>query len=190
MIYSDDSQHLTLEELLKKLKENEIRQHLMITVGFKDKYEYLLNIKETTKRAIKYAQEEAIDSGEVYKIDEGEIIIKNIDHELEYLEKLMKLEEEGGISSWDRIKWRGSPAQFGYLFSELITHGFIDPPIHNGAWNYSAFARLCYQYFEISNKKGDLTTLEYLAKQCNPESCSLADTNREQFTIPDLKDLA
>jgi hypothetical protein len=83
-----------------------------------------------------------------------------------------------------KIKFNGTPSQFGYIFLELIKHGHVEPPLHNGEPNYAAFARLCFDYFDIS------TTLGNLTKELNPSSNKLSDTKRAKFSIPDLSDLA
>jgi len=84
----------------------------------------------------------------------------------------------------DKIKWKGTPSQFGYLVAQLIEKGFIDPPLFNGDINFSELSRRCYQYFDID------TTLGNLTKEMNPSKCTLSDTKRAKFTIPNLSDLA
>jgi hypothetical protein len=84
----------------------------------------------------------------------------------------------------DKIRWKGTPSQFGFLINRLVCHGFIDPPIYNGETNFTGLARLCYDHFEIE------TTLGNLTKEVNPEKNTLSDTKRAKFTIPDLIDLA
>lgn len=82
-----------------------------------------------------------------------------------------------------KITWNGSPAQFGYLFLELVKHGFIEPPLYNGEMNYTGLSRLCNNYFDIE------TTSQNLTKEMNPEKNTLSDTKRAKFTIPNLSDL-
>ncbi len=83
----------------------------------------------------------------------------------------------------NKIKWLGSPSIFGFLMTELVKRGYIEPPLRNGESNYAGFAKLCYQYFDID------TTQENLIKEMNPGKCTLSDTKREKFTIPELSDL-
>ena len=97
----------------------------------------------------------------------------------------------------NKIKWNGTPSQFGYLFLELVKHGFIEPPPHGSEWSYSGLAKQCYQYFHIESKPGKLTTLENLIKELQPDNIktgnrknTLCDSIRAKFTIPDLPDLA
>ncbi len=116
---------------------------------------------------------------------------------LEWVEKQMKemnrqpLQEESEfVSTKIKIQWKGSPALFGYIILELVGKGYIEPPRHGGEWSYAKLAKLCFQYFEIHNNKGEVTTLENLIKEINPNKCTLSDTKRARFTIPDLSDLA
>jgi len=93
---------------------------------------------------------------------------------------------------FEKIKWKGKPSQFAFLFLELVKHGFIEPPFHRGeSNNYTGLSRLCYQYFDID------TTPENLTKELKPDNektgtrkNTLSDTNRAKFTIPNLSDLA
>ena len=100
-------------------------------------------------------------------------------------EKLVDLKNSVKPSpSNEKIKWNGSPSQFGFLISSLVKKGFIDPPLYNGETNFSGLARLCYDYFDIETTIGNLT------KEVNPEKNSLSNTKRSKFDIPDLSDLA
>jgi hypothetical protein len=81
-----------------------------------------------------------------------------------------------------KIKWKGSPSVFGYLFLELVKKGFIDPPPYNGEPNFAELSRLCFQYFDIN------TTPENLKKALNEKSNQLSDTNRAKFRIPESSD--
>jgi len=87
------------------------------------------------------------------------------------------------IKSEGKIKWLGEQNQFGYLFLELIKNGFISLPVHNGEPNFTAFARQCLEHFEFSGKPSSLE------KELRESSCSLSDTKRAKFTIPNLSDL-
>jgi len=87
------------------------------------------------------------------------------------------------VKQGEKITWNGTPSQFGYLFLELVKNGFIEPPLYNGETNYTGFARLCFQYFDIDTTPGNLEN------QLNPNKNQLSDTKRAKFTIPDLSDL-
>ena len=88
------------------------------------------------------------------------------------------------IQANERIKWQGTPSQFGHLMLELVKQGFVGTKLHNGETNFSALARLCFNCFEIETTIGNLT------KELNPEKNTLSDTKRAKFTIPNLSDLA
>lgn len=117
---------------------------------------------------------------------------------LEWVEKQMKemnrqpLKEESElVSTKERIHWNGSPALFGYIILELVDKGYIEPPKYGGEWSYAKLAKLCFQYFEIKNKKGELTTIGNLTKEMQDlEKNTLSPFKREKIKIPDLSELA
>lgn len=83
-----------------------------------------------------------------------------------------------------KIKWLGKPSQLGYLFLELSKKGFIKIPEVKGNSSYSKLASLCWNGFEINS------TLKTLEKEFTPKTNSLTEANRDEFTIPSLKDLS
>jgi hypothetical protein len=110
------------------------------------------------------------------------LIVKR--HVNEWIEdKREALKEEKPKQPFEKIKWNGSPAVFGYLFLELVKKGFITPPLFNGEPNFTALSRLCFEYFEID------TTPENLTKALNEKSNPLSNTKRAKFTIPERSDL-
>jgi len=112
--------------------------------------------------------------------------------------KLNELNNTGNpLQAGEKIKWKGTPSQFGYLFSELVKHGFIEPPLYNGETNYTGLAKLCYEYFDIESEPGKKTTPGNLTKELKPDNDktgerknTLSDTKRAKFNIPYLSDLA
>lgn len=84
----------------------------------------------------------------------------------------------------NKLKWKGTPASFGYLIFELAKKGFIDFPLHNGEINPTGLAKKCYQLFDIN------TTESNLIKEMNPNKNSLSDTKRAKFSIPNLEDIS
>ncbi len=84
----------------------------------------------------------------------------------------------------EKIKWLGSPSQFGYLFLQLIDGGFIELPIGRGNPNYAKLARMCLEKFQIKGKSSSIT------KELTPKGNSLEPPNRIAFKIPDIKDLS
>jgi hypothetical protein len=94
--------------------------------------------------------------------------------------KIAEFEQGGGR---EKMMWKGSVSQFGYIIGELVDKGFIEMPVNE---NYSRFADLCLELFEF--KKG--TTPQTLAKALNPNSNQLAESNRKYFQIPDIQQLS
>jgi hypothetical protein len=55
--------------------------------------------------------------------------------------------------------------------------------LHNGEASYAGLAKDCFNAFEIK------TTLDNLIRDMNPDKCSLSETKRNKFNIPQLADL-
>lgn len=93
--------------------------------------------------------------------------------------------------SFDKIKWKGTPSQFGYLFLQLVEKGYIEPPLYNGDPNFTGLSRLCFQFFDIETTPGNLTKemTPGTPKKGNDKN-TLSQTKRAKFTIPNLSDLA
>ena len=118
------------------------------------------------------------------------------------IDKLFKLEkerrqeqtskEEPG-QAIEKIKWLGSPEQFGFIFGELAAKGYIELPTKAGIGVFSKLADLCLQYFEITVTKGKSagkqTTKENLQRALNPESNQLSDKGKNNLKLPPLKEL-
>jgi hypothetical protein len=83
-----------------------------------------------------------------------------------------------------KLKWAGTPAQFGYIFLELEKKGFIEIPKTGGIPSYKKFANICFDLFEIK------TTIGNLEKEMNSKSNSLTSANRNDFKIPNKTDLS
>lgn len=78
-----------------------------------------------------------------------------------------------------KLVWYGKPSEFGYLFLQLQSKGWIGLQ-ERGEIVYSEFARVCLELFEFTNE----TTVGNLAKELNPNSNSLSDDSRTRFNIP------
>ena len=112
--------------------------------------------------------------------------LNSIDEIFKWLEKKRhKIVEEiadNGQSSiiqpHEKLEWKGSVSQFGYLFNELVEKGFIEKPKSKGRATHAAFARSCLKLFEF---RGEDSSLE---KELSPQSNSLTYANREEFKIP------
>lgn len=108
--------------------------------------------------------------------------LERIENEL--LNYLISLSNEGSeliIPIFgDKIQWMGSPAQFGFIFLELVRNGYIELPSYKGLGSFTHLARLCYLYFNIPTE-----SFEYFSKQMSPTQNSLSDTIRVKFKIPE-----
>lgn len=102
----------------------------------------------------------------------------------EYLNKSESIDNSPNRNKFEKIKWNGSPTQFGYLFLELKYKGFIDFPKTRGVDSHKKFAKICYEVFEI---KGTLGTLE---KALTKKGNKLTPANKDAFKIPDIKSLS
>jgi len=94
-----------------------------------------------------------------------------------------------GIEQVLKLTWSCKPAIAGYIISELVRAGYIEPPITNGELSYAKLATVCYQIFDFKNE-GKSTTLEYLKKVVNSQSNSLPDHKRAKLKLPDLDQLS
>ncbi len=103
---------------------------------------------------------------------------------------LLELQPNAPVSK--KIEWKGSPSLFGWLFTELIDKGYIEFEKHGTERSYQGTAKLFFNHFNVYNKKGELTTIQNLEKEFNPDPAkqTLSPYKREKFTIPNLSDLA
>ena len=64
-----------------------------------------------------------------------------------------------------KLKWIGKPSQLGFIISSLVDLGYIEAPVRqNGDINYTQFAKLVKQTFDID------TTESTLSKYLNTDS--------------------
>lgn len=125
--------------------------------------------KEAIQRSVKY----------IYNIKERieelcELSPEN-NKELENREETeIKKEIEKNKPLLKRLKWIGTPAQFGFMINELIGKGYIERP--TGSFNKDAEFYL--SLFDIN------TTVGNLANEVNENKNSLTGTNAAKFTIP------
>ncbi len=85
-----------------------------------------------------------------------------------------------------RIKWLGKRTHIGYIFSKLAQEGYIETPkLKNGEVNYTAFARLIKELFEVEVAEGTLR------KYLNPLDDKFEENRntfeKEQFYLPNVK---
>lgn len=85
-----------------------------------------------------------------------------------------------------KIKWLGKKTHIGYIFSMLAQEGYIDAPkSRNGEINYTAFARLIKDLFDVD------TTEDTLRKYLNPDDDKFDENKntfkKEKFFLPNVK---
>lgn len=73
-----------------------------------------------------------------------------------------------------KMKWLGSPAQFGLIIDHLVQGGYLEKP----TGSFTKDAGFYLNYFEID------TTKDTLAKELSETTNSVAPHNRRQFIIP------
>jgi hypothetical protein len=162
---------------LFKATVSEIEENIMQLTTNKAKCEYLIR-SITDLEKINKLNGIPIENNPI-----DQKVIRYLKFELEYYKQVMELpDQENQFEPLQKIKWKGSPAQFGYLFTELVKNDFLETPVHNGEPNFTGFAKQCWEHFEIN------TTLENLIKEMNPKKNTLSDTKRIKF--PKLSDLA
>lgn len=103
---------------------------------------------------------------------------------------LMQLLDKKGVKRdfSQKIRWLGSPAQFGFIMQELRNNGFIEYPMSNNVESNAKMAKVCMQYFEI-RANGNIANEGYLANQLGEEN-ALSAFNRGQFKFPMRKDIS
>lgn len=75
-----------------------------------------------------------------------------------------------------KFKWKGKPAQFGYIFYQLAVKGYIEYPGSNEGYSPKNFAKHCLDHFDID------TSSDNLARELSKKTNSL--TNKEAYKIP------
>lgn len=93
------------------------------------------------------------------------------------------LKEEKAVNP--RIKWSGKKTHIGYILGNLALNGFIDAPKNkNGEINFTAFAKLIKQNFEVEVDQ------DTLRKYLNPEDDKYEENKKSfdkaKFNIPNI----
>lgn len=106
-------------------------------------------------------------------------------NELQRAKVLIQMEEEAK-QSLSKIKWTGNKTQIGFILGSLALEGYIQAPEStNGEINYTAFARLIKQVFDVE------VTPDSLRKYLNPtdEKFNESKSNFEGkgFNLPNKK---
>lgn len=85
---------------------------------------------------------------------------------------------EVDISEIERLQWKGSPGEFGAIFDELISKGYIQT-----VNNKTVTVRLLQKFFEVRSKEGNEMHIKYLLR-CFDERKRKWDIT-DQLNIPD-----
>ncbi len=96
----------------------------------------------------------------------------------------LKREEISSYGKRIKLKWLGTPSQFGWVFLELAKKGYVETPKTGGQDSYAKYARICNDLFDIK------TTPANLEKELNPRSNSLTLANREEIKISPISSLS
>lgn len=83
----------------------------------------------------------------------------------------------------NKLKWLGTPAQFGYIINELVEKGFIECPTTHASPSISKLAKVCLEIFELGS------TPQNIEKELNPEKNTLSVHKRKYFNIPNVSEL-
>jgi len=144
---------------------------------------YFTKPPSNNKRALQPFELEAL-----RKLKENTISIEKINNRafLEWLEnRKAELVTSASKKPLEKIRWLGKPSQLGYIFSQFVEKGFIELPTSRGDGSYAKLAKLCFDYFDVRNEKGQSTTLGNLEREFNPNKNSLSNSIRGKFEIPD-----
>ncbi len=116
------------------------------------------------------------------------ILVEWVNEKKKHFQKSILKEEavEKNNSPLVKIKWLGSPEQFGHIFGKLIKGGYIDLPLSDGDKSVSKIAEHFLQVFDIRSTKknrGKQTTKGNLEKALsNRNSLSL----KSRIEIPSI----
>ncbi|QHV97283.1 hypothetical protein [Spirosoma endbachense] len=97
-----------------------------------------------------------------------------------------KLTNEEEANRLNKLTWSCKPAVAGYIISELIRAGYIEPPIKNGELSLNKLANICSQLFDVS---GYSPSRDSWRNVVDPERNALPDSKRAKLNLPDLDQL-
>ncbi|GAB4040453.1 hypothetical protein [Spirosoma jeollabukense] len=86
-----------------------------------------------------------------------------------------------------KLKWNCKPAIAGYIISELIRAGYIEPPVRRGDLNLKELARICDQLFEFKDYKPGVDGWRNNVDQTRNE---LTEIPRAKLKLHDLDQLS
>ena len=122
---------------------------------------YLELIEESINTSVLYKEEfeqNIITEKEYYELSENNRKIRHAWRQiLRFIKRKMEREkllyETKPKLEDNKIKIKGSIQSIGYIFSELIDKGHIQPPKRNGKINTSAISRLILRHFEFVDRE-------------------------------------
>ena len=82
-----------------------------------------------------------------------------------------------------KLKWIGKPSQLGFIVSSLVDLGYIEAPVRqNGDINYTQFAKLVKQTFDIDTSESTLS--KYLNTDSEKGQEPMRKFEQYGFNIP------
>jgi len=153
-----------------------LEYHLEKYRGNKEDFIEKINLLFSTKNTIDYFNK--------YNTD---LALQNANHShiFDHTDGIRRWREQFTTHISQKLKWKGTPSQFGHIFYELAKKGFIDTPMWRGQINKSELARICWGLFEIKSK-----SIENLAKELSADDNSLTHANKELIKIPHISELS
>jgi hypothetical protein len=88
--------------------------------------------------------------------------------------------KQSGKTTKKKLKWMGTPSQFGFIIDLLTEGGYLQKP----TGSFAKDAELYFSIFEIE------TTESTLTKELSETTNSLNTVNRKKFTIPSKDELS
>jgi len=159
-------------------------------ISVEGKINFIKSHLEQTNKAIKNLNDnpDLLALNKVF-YEGGLLFRKFLQDELNKLEPAMS-ETKNNLQ---KLRWLGNPEQFGYIFGELASKGYLELPTQQGEGAFSVLAELCLKYFDIEvskgKTKGKQTTKENLERALNPETNKLSVKGQAAMELPPLSDL-
>ncbi len=159
-----------LQEIFEKIKENKTVQKVNSVTSF-----YYLDHHIKRFKVLSYLP----------------FYFYNITHSfINELNKIKKKIEEikSENLSIEKMKWSGKKTHIGFILGQLALEGYIDPPRStNGEINYTAFAKLIKELFDVD------VNVDTLRKYLNPGDEKFIENQnkfqKHQFSLPHVKEV-
>lgn len=85
-----------------------------------------------------------------------------------------------------KLQWNCKPAIAGFIISELIRAGYLEPPKTNGEMSLTKLANICNQVFEVRDHTPSNSSWRNVV---DPDRNTLPDIKRAKLKLPDLDQL-